>query len=197
MLPDSKTKVIFLLVFTLLVFIPSIASFAETVIYNYDDLNRLKWVQYGDGTIIEYSYDEVGNRAEKDIISFTQDTDGDTLTNLQEYQLGTNPFIQDTDGDSINDNIDACPTYPPIWVSLISTYYPVLQSAYNAAAVNDIILSHATSFTENPDFNLSKSITLDGGYNCDYTSKTEKTRVKGMLKISKRTVRIKNLVVGK
>lgn len=65
MLPDSKTKVIFLLVFTLLVFIPSIASFAETVIYNYDDLNRLKWVQYGDGTMIEYAYDEVGNREEK------------------------------------------------------------------------------------------------------------------------------------
>ncbi len=48
-----------------LIFIPVISSFAETLIYNYDDLNRLKWVQYGDGTMIEYAYDEVGNREEK------------------------------------------------------------------------------------------------------------------------------------
>jgi hypothetical protein len=67
MLPKRKNKGLLLLALTLLIFIPSIASFAETLIYNYDDLNRLKWVQYGDGTMIEYSYDEIGNRV--DVIS--------------------------------------------------------------------------------------------------------------------------------
>jgi PKD repeat protein len=33
--------------------------------YTYDQLNRLTKVQYGNGTIIDYSYDEVGNRLAK------------------------------------------------------------------------------------------------------------------------------------
>jgi uncharacterized repeat protein (TIGR01451 family) len=32
-----------------------------------------------------------------------QDLDGDSLTNLQEYQLGTNPRLADTDGDGLSD----------------------------------------------------------------------------------------------
>ena len=32
-----------------------------------------------------------------------QDPDGDGLTNLQEFQLGTNPHVADTDGDGLND----------------------------------------------------------------------------------------------
>lgn len=32
-----------------------------------------------------------------------QDPDNDGLTNLQEYQLGTNPRVADTDGDGVND----------------------------------------------------------------------------------------------
>lgn len=32
---------------------------------------------------------------------------GDTLTNLQEYRLGTDPTKKDTDGDGLNDNVEA------------------------------------------------------------------------------------------
>ena len=35
------------------------------------------------------------------------DSDGDGLTNLQEYQLGTNPNNVDSDGDGVSDLIEA------------------------------------------------------------------------------------------
>ena len=38
-----------------------IFSHAQTVNYYYDDLNRLTWIDYGD-TVIDYTYDDVGNR---------------------------------------------------------------------------------------------------------------------------------------
>ena len=42
-------------------------SFAQTTSYTYDDLNRLIKAEYGDGTVIEYTYDEVGNRVSKKV----------------------------------------------------------------------------------------------------------------------------------
>ena len=50
-----------------LLFASVIVSYAETVNYIYDELNRLKRVEYGDGTVIEYTYDKTGNRLEKAI----------------------------------------------------------------------------------------------------------------------------------
>jgi YD repeat-containing protein len=38
------------------------AAAASTVQYRYDELDRLYQVEYGDGTIVEYAYDKVGNR---------------------------------------------------------------------------------------------------------------------------------------
>ena len=37
-------------------------SYAETVNYIYDEVNRLIRVEYGNGTVIEYTYDKTGNR---------------------------------------------------------------------------------------------------------------------------------------
>lgn len=37
----------------------------QSVRYGYDSLDRLKWVEYADGTIINYDYDKVGNRTAK------------------------------------------------------------------------------------------------------------------------------------
>jgi len=38
-----------------------LTSYAETI-YVYDELNRLKGVEYEDGTVIGYIYDKTGNR---------------------------------------------------------------------------------------------------------------------------------------
>ncbi len=123
------------------------------------------------------------------------DSDGDTLSNLQEYLLGTNPTVQDTDGDGLNDNIDACPTYPPIWVSLVGAYFSTLQQAYNAASDGDTIQSQAQTLPENPNINLYKSVTLQGGYNCDYSTQTGKTILNGNMTISNGTVTIENFMI--
>ena len=45
-----------------LFFLSNITSHAQTVHYFYDDLNRLWQVIYDTGTVIQYNYDEVGNR---------------------------------------------------------------------------------------------------------------------------------------
>jgi YD repeat-containing protein len=45
-----------------LFFTSVLTSYAETVNYIYDELNRLIRVEYGDGTKIMYTYDEAGNR---------------------------------------------------------------------------------------------------------------------------------------
>ena len=37
------------------------ASYAQSVNYSYDDLNRLKWIDDGN-VVIVYKYDDVGNR---------------------------------------------------------------------------------------------------------------------------------------
>jgi YD repeat-containing protein len=48
----------------------SIPRAQETVDYTYDDLGRLETVTYGDGTLVQYSYDPAGNRTSQ-VISGT------------------------------------------------------------------------------------------------------------------------------
>ena len=48
-----------------LLFTSAIVSYGETTNYIYDELNRLKRVEYGDGSAVEYTYDKAGNRSEE------------------------------------------------------------------------------------------------------------------------------------
>lgn len=49
--------------------------------------------------------------------SSSEDPDGDGLTNQQESDRGTNPFLADSDGDQVNDGSDLYPLDPSRWAS--------------------------------------------------------------------------------
>jgi len=90
-----------------------VSSFADSISYTYDDLNRLTKTQYGSGTVIEYTYDEVGNRLQKKITDTTAPTGtivinaGAAATNVTAASLTLT--CSDTNGCSqmqlSNDNI--------------------------------------------------------------------------------------------
>ena len=50
----------------------------------------------------------------------------------------------------------------------LSTAYTSLQEAYDAAANNDIIQAQAVDLTGNLTVNRNISVTLEGGYGCDF-----------------------------
>ncbi len=125
------------------------------------------------------------------------DNDEDGLTNLQEYQLETNPLNPDTDGDGRGDASDSCPLSPPVRNARTSDYYSTLQDAYDnqATADRDTIQSQATNFTENLNINRPISVTLNGGYDCGYTTQTGKTTLNGTMTIYNGTVTIENFIL--
>jgi len=65
----QKSKVLIGFAIISFIFISVITSLAGTINYSYDDLNRLERVEYEDGIVIEYFYDEVGNRTQKVIFN--------------------------------------------------------------------------------------------------------------------------------
>ena len=76
-------------------------------------------------------------------------------------------------------------------------YYSTLQAAYNAAADGETIQSQSLVLTESPVFNLPKTVTISGGYDCSYASIVGKTTVKGLMRVSNGTVKGSNIEVSK
>jgi len=219
MLLKKKCKKIIGMV-TVLTLILVNTSFASLVNYTYDDLNRLERAAYEDGTIIDYYYDEVGNRTQKIVTITFIDTDGDLmpdsfenqyglnpddpldagydndtdgLTNLEEYQAGTVPTDSDTDDDLIVDGSDYCPLTLPVKIAGTSQYFFLLQTAYDSAVNMDLIKSHIATLTEDIYIDAAKTVTLEGGYECDYATSTGNTTVKGNMTISDGEATIMNL----
>lgn len=149
-----KTVLIFSL--SLLQIILCTPCLAESVTYTYDDLNRLTKADYGNGTAISYTYDEVGNRTQK--------------------------YIQAT----------TCSNLP---VKMASAFYSTLQSSYALAADGNAIQAMSIDFNENLNLNRNVSITLDGGYDCDYTTNPNYSTIRGTLTISDGAVNVLNIVI--
>lgn len=70
--------------------------------------------------------------------------------------------------------------------------YSTLQAAYNAAVDGDTILSRGITLTEYLSADMNKSVTIEGGYTCDYSSSPGVTSLSGSMSINNGTVNIKN-----
>jgi hypothetical protein len=82
-------------------------------------------------------------------------------------------------------------------VKIGSAYYSSLQAAYNAAVNGDVIQTQAVVFTENLNINRNISITLQGGYNSDYTAIIGKTSLQGQMTVSNGRVTAKDFILKK
>lgn len=78
----------------------------------------------------------------------------------------------------------------PVKIVSTGTGYSTLQAAYDAAGSGDIILSQNALFTENLFIDLNKSVTFEGGYECDYSTRTGITSLNGNITLSNGTITI-------
>ena len=89
---------------------------------------------------------------------------------------------------TVTATIDACSNTVKIVGNPAS--YSSIQAAYNAASSGATIQSLAVSFSESPTFNRDISITIEGGYNCDYSEVIGSTAIVGDMTVSNGTVTI-------
>ncbi|MCP4351612.1 MAG: choice-of-anchor D domain-containing protein [Desulfobacterales bacterium] len=62
---QMKHRTLIWIISIALILAPVLTISAETINYTYDDMLRLKRAEYQDGTIVEYVYDNLGNRLQK------------------------------------------------------------------------------------------------------------------------------------
>ncbi len=83
------------------------------------------------------------------------------------------------------------------FVRIGSRYYSTLQSAYNAAGEGSVIQTQDVQLIENLNANLNKTVTIDGGYNCSYATKTGWTSLQGQMTVSNGKVTVKDFILEK
>jgi YD repeat-containing protein len=71
---------------------------------------------------------------------------------------------------------------PPVQIG--STFYTTLQDAYNSANNGNTIKARAWEFVENLAINRSVTVTLQGGYDCQYSTYSDRTSIKGTITTS-------------
>lgn len=71
-----------------------------------------------DGDGLPDAYEDANGLDKNNPADAAQDPDGDTLSNLDEFQRGTNPRKADTDDDGLPDNVE---TNTGVWVSATNT----------------------------------------------------------------------------
>ncbi|MFH2047741.1 MAG: chitobiase/beta-hexosaminidase C-terminal domain-containing protein [Pseudomonadota bacterium] len=76
-------------------------------------------------------------------------------------------------------------------------YFNFLQDAYNAASIEDVIQVQDQQITQSLDVNRDISVSMEGGYNSDFTAITGSTSLKGMIQTYPNggTLTIKNFVL--
>ena len=110
--------------------------------------------------------------------------------------LANNICTMTMDADkSVTANFQSCPQ-PVRIAGTTPAYYSSLQAAYDAAVDWDTIQTQALSFTEDLNINIDKSVTLEGGYDCNYLTVIGNTTLNGNMTISDGTITTGNFVLG-
>jgi hypothetical protein len=76
-----------------------------------------------------------------------------------------------------------------------ASYNSTLQASYDGTPNPGTVKAWATDFVENLTCNLTKDVTLKGGYNEGYTSNSDYTTLQGVLSIPSGSLTVENLVI--
>ena len=76
-----------------------------------------------------------------------------------------------------------------------SISYSTLQDAYDEALDGDTIQSQAVVVGTDLNLNRNVSVTIKGGYDCDYSTNDQKSKVNGPVTIRSGTVTIENVII--
>jgi alpha-tubulin suppressor-like RCC1 family protein len=115
---------------------------------------------------------------------------------------GRNDYGQVGDGTAIHRyspvfimSIDGCqnPDYPVSIMGTPPAYFFSIQNAYNASGDGDTIQIQAMNLVENINFDLNKTVILEGGLDCYFTNQIGKTTINGTMTINNGTVKIENI----
>jgi hypothetical protein len=107
---------------------------------------------------------------------------------------GDNCSMEMSIGRNVTANFTTCSTAAVKRGSVSPSFFTTLQAAFNAAMDGDIDCQGVV-FTENPVFNVNRTVTIKGGYDCSYTSNARATVLQGTLTISSGSVSVEKLVI--
>lgn len=111
-----------------------------------------------DGDSIPDAWEDAHGLNKNDPSDAAKDPDHDSLTSLQEFQLGTDPQRDDTDGDGLKDNVE---TKTKTWQSATNTGTDPL----NPDSDGDGLLDGAENFALPTGTDPNKKDTDDDGFN--------------------------------
>jgi hypothetical protein len=201
---EKRSALIFFIIiaFTILA---SITSFADTTTYQYDDNVRKVRIEHGTSSysISGIVTDNSGTALSGVTVSLTGASSASTTTDTSGFYRFTglsngsytitptktgytfspvNRTVSVNGGDVIGQNFTSCGYSSVRLARATPVYYTSLQAAYNAAVSGDIIQSQAITFTENLSINRNITVTMQGGYDCAYTSNSGNiSSLKGLL----------------
>ncbi len=89
---------------------------------------------------------------------------------------------------------DVCPN-GPIRNSNTSVEYSSLQDAYDNADDGDTLQAQTLIITEDVDINIDKTVTMQGGSNCDYTNNIGATTLNGIISINDGTLITEHFII--
>jgi PKD repeat protein len=204
------------------IFLSFITSLAATTNYQYDDVNRVIRVERGTNTLIPVANFSASPTTglEPLTVNFTDlsthnptswqwdfgDSSTSTAQNPSHIYASHGTYtvsltVSNANGSNTKTvtnciTVNACPHLVRI-VRGTPVYFSSLQDAYNVATNGEVIQSTGTRFTENLQINRNITVTLDGGYDCQYATNSGMTSLKGMIQTTSTggTLTIKNFVI--